>query len=73
MSVAASACSSGPGQRAIVLGEGGRRIKAIGSRARTELEHMFGRRVHLFVFVKVRHGWIEDRERFETLGLDYDA
>jgi len=62
-----------PGQRAIVLGEGGRRIKAIGSRARTELEHMFGRRVHLFLFVKVRHGWIEDRERFETLGLDYDA
>lgn len=62
-----------PGQRAIVLGEGGRRIKAIGSRARAELERMFGRRVHLFLFVKVRQGWVEDRERFEALGLDYDA
>jgi GTP-binding protein Era len=60
-----------PGQRAIVLGEGGRRIKAIGTRARAELEHMFGRRVHLFLFVKVREHWVEDRERFEALGLDY--
>ena len=60
-----------PGQRAIVLGEGGRRIKAIGTRARAELEHIFGRRVHLFLFVKVREGWVEDRERFEALGLDY--
>ena len=62
-----------PGQRAIVLGEGGRRIKAIGARARVELEHIFGRRVHLFLFVKVRQGWVEDRERFEALGLDYDT
>jgi GTPase len=62
-----------PGQRAIALGEGGRRIKAIGSRARAELEHIFERRVHLFLFVKVRQGWVEDRERFEALGLDYDA
>jgi len=62
-----------PGQRAIVLGEGGRRIKAIGSRARAELKDLFGRRVHLFLFVKVRQGWVEDRERFEALGLDYDA
>jgi len=62
-----------PGQRAIVLGEGGRRIKAIGTRARAELEHIFGRRVHLFLFVKVREGWVEDRERFEALGLEYDS
>jgi GTPase len=62
-----------PGQRAIVLGEGGRRIKAIGARARAELERIFGRRVHLFLFVKVRPGWGEDRERFEALGLDYKA
>ncbi len=62
-----------PSQRAIVLGEGGRRIKAIGARARAELEHMLERRVHLFLFVKVRQNWIDDRERFEALGLDYDA
>ncbi|HEV2099859.1 MAG TPA: GTPase Era [Stellaceae bacterium] len=60
-------------QRAIVLGERGQRIKTIGARARAELEHMLERRVHLFLFVKVRQNWGEDRERFAALGLDYDA
>ena len=62
-----------PSQRAIVLGESGRRIKAIGARARAELERMLERRVHLFLFVKVRENWIEDRERYTALGLDYDV
>ena len=62
-----------PSQRAIVLGEGGQRIKAIGARARAELEQMLERRVHLFLFVKVRESWIEDRERYTALGLDYDV
>jgi GTP-binding protein Era len=62
-----------PSQRAIVLGESGKRIKAIGARARRELEQMLDRRVHLFLFVKVRQNWVEDRERFEALGLDYDT
>jgi GTP-binding protein Era len=61
-----------PGQRAIVLGERGQRIKAIGARARAELERMLERRVHLFLFVKVRQNWAEDRERFRALGLDHD-
>lgn len=60
-------------QRAIVLGQGGQRIKAIGARARAELERLLQRRVHLFLFVKVRQDWVEDRERFRALGLDYDA
>jgi GTP-binding protein Era len=34
---------------------------------------MLERRVHLFLFVKVRQNWIDDRERFEALGLDYNA
>jgi GTP-binding protein Era len=62
-----------PSQRAIVLGEGGQRIKAIGARARAELERMLERRVHLFLFVKVRENWVEDRERYAALGLDYDV
>jgi GTPase len=61
-----------PSQRAIVLGRAGQRIKAIGARARVELEHMLERRVHLFLFVKVRENWVEDRERYAALGLDYD-
>lgn len=60
-------------QRAIVLGQGGQRIKAIGARARAELEHLLDRRVHLFLFVKVRENWVEDRERYAALGLDYDV
>ena len=60
-------------QRAIVLGDGGRRIKAIGARARGELERMLDRRVHLFLFVKVRENWVEDPERFAALGLDYNV
>jgi len=62
-----------PSQRAIVLGEGGRRIKAIGARARAELEQMLDRRIHLFLFVKVRENWVEDPERYAALGLDYNA
>jgi GTPase len=62
-----------PSQRAIVLGEGGQRIKAIGARARAELECMLERRVHLFLFVKVREDWIDDPERYIALRLDYDA
>src|SRR5215216_5966882 len=60
-------------QRAIVLGDKGRRIKAIGARARAELERMLARRVHLFLFVKVRDNWIEDPERYAALGLDYNV
>ncbi len=59
-------------QRSIVLGHGGERIRAIGQTARQELEKILERRVHLFLFVKVRP-WGEDRERFRALGLDYDA
>jgi GTPase len=62
-----------PGQRAIVLGAGGSRIKAIGARARAEIARLLERPVHLFLFVKVRERWIDDRERFEALGLDYHA
>jgi GTPase len=62
-----------PGQRAIVLGDKGQRIKAIGARARAELERLLDRRVHLFLFVKVRDNWIEDPERYAALGLDYNV
>jgi GTPase len=62
-----------PGQRAIVLGDKGSRIKAIGARARDELERMLERRVHLFLFVKVRENWVEDPERYAALRLDYNV
>lgn len=60
-------------QKAIVLGKGGAQIKAIGASARHELEKLLERTVHLFLFVKVREDWPDDRQRYHDLGLDYDA
>jgi len=60
-------------QRMIVLGKGGRKIKEIGQLAREQLEAMLERRVHLFLFVKVREAWQEDRERYTTWGLEWDV
>lgn len=59
------------GQKAILLGKGGRTIKTIGELARHEMEELFGRRVHLFLFAKVRENWAESREHYATLGLEY--
>jgi GTP-binding protein Era len=58
-------------QKAIVLGHQGGQIKRIGARARAELEKLLDRRVHLFLFVKVREDWTDDRERYEAMRLDY--
>lgn len=60
------------GQKAIVLGKGGARIKAIGAAARRELEALFERRVHLFLHVKVRGGWQDDPERYRAIGLEFE-
>ena len=59
------------GQKAIVLGKGGQAIKQIGALARTEMEQLFDRRVHLFLFVKVAEDWLESREHYRELGLDF--
>lgn len=59
------------GQKAIVLGKGGAQIKQIGAASRAELERLFGRRVHLFLFVRVSENWAEDREHYKAIGLDF--
>ena len=58
------------GQKAIVLGRGGQTVKLLGQLAREELEKMLERRVHLFLFVKVRENWAEDPERLRMMGLE---
>ncbi len=58
-------------QKAIVLGKGGRTIKDIGQQARKEMEENFGRKVHLFLFAKVRERWSQDPERYREMGLDF--
>ncbi len=58
--------------KAIVLGKGGRTVKAIGAAARAEMEKVLDRRVHLFLFVKVREHWQDDPERYQAMGLEFE-
>lgn len=57
-------------QKAILIGDGGSKVKDIGQRARAELERLLERRVHLFLNVKERQGWDEERARLRAIGLD---
>ena len=58
-------------QKAIVIGKGGRRLKAIGAAARAEIAVHLGRPVHLFLHVKVNPRWDEDRGLYREIGLDW--
>lgn len=60
-----------PTQRAIILGKGGARLKEIGSKARAELAELLGCRVHLYLHVKVKEDWENDRGVYRDLGLDW--
>ena len=59
------------GHKGIVLGNKGETIKAVSKAAREELEEFLGRRIHLFLQVKVRANWLEDAERYTEMGLDF--
>jgi GTP-binding protein Era len=60
-------------QRKIVIGDKGARVKAIGAAARKELAGVLGRKVHLFLHVKVAEDWAEKRDFYRLWGLEYDA
>ena len=59
------------GHKGIVLGHKGETIKAVGQAARAELMAFLDRPVHLFLQVKVRENWQEERERYSELGLEF--
>lgn len=59
--------------KAIVLGKGGAQIKKIGEASRLELQDIFECKVHLKLFVKVDEKWLDDKERYEVWGLDFNA
>lgn len=61
---------SRPGHKAILIGEKGQRIRSIGEKARHELVRLLERPCHLFINVKERAGWDEERARLRAIGLD---
>ena len=61
------------GQRAIVIGKGGQTLKWIGEASRKDLAEILGRPVHLFLTVKVKSNWAEERDTYRDLGLEFDV
>jgi GTP-binding protein Era len=60
-------------QRPIILGKGGQTLKWIGENARKDLIEILDRQVHLFLYVKVKENWAEEREFYSGLGLEFDV
>ena len=58
------------GQKPIVIGAGGERLKRIGRAARLELNHLFGKRYHLTLWVKVRENWADDARALRQLEVE---
>ncbi len=68
-SVAAAIWVDRPGQKAIVIGAGGERLRRVGRAARLELNRLLGQRYHLSLWVKVRAGWADDARALRQLGV----
>jgi len=60
-------------QRPIILGKGGQTLKWIGENARKDLIEILDRQVHLFLYVKVKENWAEEREFYSGMGLEFDV
>ena len=56
------------GQKPIVIGKGGERLRDIGSKARQQMEHLFGCKVFLETWVRVREGWSDDEAALKAFG-----
>ena len=59
--------------KSIILGKNGQMIKKIGQAARLEMTKQLGKKVNLFLFVKVRENWVEDIHQYQPWGLDFNA
>ncbi|SNS51857.1 GTPase Era [Antarctobacter heliothermus] len=59
------------GHKGIILGHKGETIKAISKASREELTEFLGRPIHLFLQVKVRENWLEEKERYSEMGLNF--
>jgi GTP-binding protein Era len=56
--------------KAMIIGEGGEKLKRIGTEARQELERLLGAKVFLQTFVKVRSGWADDEAKVRSFGYE---
>jgi len=68
--IAASIIVDKPGQKAIIIGREGEKLKAIASAARQDMEKLFGGKVFLEVWVRVKRGWADDERSLKTLGYE---
>lgn len=68
--IAATIVVERDGHKAMVIGEGGERLKRIGTEARQELEKLMGAKVFLQLWVKVRSGWADDEARVRSFGYE---
>lgn len=57
-------------QKKLALGHKGRTIASVGKSAREDMQEIFGETVHLFLYVKVRENWADEKERLRNMGLD---
>ena len=57
----------------IILGKSGQNIKRIGTAARKDLEKLLERKIHLFLFVKLKKNWMEDPSKYSSIGLTFNA
>jgi GTP-binding protein Era len=68
--IAATIVVERDGHKAMVIGEGGERLKRIGTEAREELEKLMDAKVFLQIWVKVRTGWADDEARVRSFGYE---
>ena len=68
--IAATVVVERDSHKAMVIGEGGEKLKRIGTEARQELEQLFDAKVFLQLFVKVRSGWADDEARVRSFGYE---
>jgi len=68
--IGASIIVDKPGQKAIIIGRGGEKLKAVASAARRDMEKLFGGKVFLEVWVRVKRGWADDERSLKTLGYE---
>jgi GTP-binding protein Era len=68
--IAAAVLVARPGHKAIVIGKNGAKLKTIATQARQDMEKLFGGKVFLEVWVKVKPGWMDDRSILKRLGYD---